>query len=55
MKIFWEDVVQQAMNTILFVYHTLQPYENTEIHGNQDEEIVKERQKVGWKQAVFAA
>lgn len=30
MKIFWEDVVYQAINTILFVYHTLQAYKNTE-------------------------
>lgn len=31
-KIFWEDVVYQAINTILFVYHTLKAYENKEDH-----------------------
>lgn len=34
MKIFWEDVVYQAINTMLFVYHTLQAYENTQDHEN---------------------
>lgn len=27
MKIFWENVVYQVINTLLFVYHTLQAYE----------------------------
>lgn len=55
MKNFWEDVVYQTRNTILFVYNTLQAYESTEDHGNQDEEKMKERQKVGRKQAIFTA
>lgn len=27
MKIFWENVVYQVINALLFVYHTLQAYE----------------------------